>query len=47
MKVSGHLHAPAALPPEKELRYPLDKRLGEEKISQPLPGIEPRSSVLK
>jgi hypothetical protein len=26
--VSGQLHAPAALPPGKELRYPLDRRLG-------------------
>jgi hypothetical protein len=28
MKVSGQLHAPAALPPEKEPRYSLDRRLG-------------------
>jgi hypothetical protein len=28
MEVSGQLQAPAALPPEKEPRYPLDKRLG-------------------
>jgi hypothetical protein len=50
MEVSGKLHAPAALPPEKESRYPLDRRLGgpqsrsgrggEEKNSQPSPGIE-------
>jgi hypothetical protein len=41
-------------PQEKKLRYPLDRRLcgsqsrsgrgGEEKISHPLPGIEPRFS---
>jgi hypothetical protein len=48
MEVTGQLHAPAALPPGKE---PLDRRLGgtqsrsgrggEEKNSQPPPGIEP------
>jgi hypothetical protein len=42
---AGQLHAPAALPPGKEPRYPLDKRLGgpqsrsgrhrEEKILDP------------
>jgi hypothetical protein len=46
MEVSGQLHAPAALPPGKDTRYPLDRRLGgpqsqsgrggEEKNSQPL-----------
>jgi hypothetical protein len=47
MEMSGQLHAPAALPPEKEPWYPLDRRLGgpqsrsrhsggEEKNSQPL-----------
>jgi hypothetical protein len=51
MEVSGQLHALAALPPGKEPWYPLDRRLGgsqsrsgrggEEKNSQPLPGIEP------
>jgi hypothetical protein len=51
MEVSGQLHSPAALPPEKETPYPLDRRLGEpqsrsgrggeEKNSQPPPGIEP------
>jgi hypothetical protein len=51
MEVSGQLHDPAALPPGKELHYPLDRRLGgshshpgrggEEKNSQPLPGLEP------
>jgi hypothetical protein len=50
MEVSGQLHAPAALPPGKEPWYPLDRRLdgppirsgrgGEEKNSQPPPGIE-------
>jgi hypothetical protein len=44
-------HAPAALPPGKEFLYPLDRRLGgkqspsgsrgEEKNSEPLPGLEP------
>jgi len=28
MEVSGQLHGPAALSPEKERRYPLDRRLG-------------------
>jgi hypothetical protein len=28
MERSGQLYAPAALPPGKEPRYPLDKRLG-------------------
>jgi hypothetical protein len=28
MEVSGQLHAPAALPQGKSLRYPLDRRLG-------------------
>jgi hypothetical protein len=28
MEVSDQLHAPAALTPDKEPRYPLDKRLG-------------------
>jgi hypothetical protein len=52
MEVSGQLHAPAALPPGKKSPwYPLDMKLcgpqsrsgrgGEEKNSQPLPGIEP------
>jgi len=27
MDVSGQLHVPAALPPGKEPRYPLDRRL--------------------
>jgi hypothetical protein len=50
MEVSGQLHAPAALPPGKEPQYTLDTRLsgpqslsghgGEEKNSQPLPGLE-------
>jgi hypothetical protein len=53
MEVSGRLYAPAALPPGKEARYPLDWRLGgpqsrsgrggEEKNSQPPPGIEPQN----
>jgi hypothetical protein len=28
MEMSGQLHAPAALPPGKEPRYPLDRTLG-------------------
>jgi hypothetical protein len=28
MEVSGQLHDPAALPPGKHPRYPLDRRLG-------------------
>jgi len=28
MEVSGQLNAPAALPPGKSHRYPLDRRLG-------------------
>jgi hypothetical protein len=51
MEESGQLHAPAALLQVKSRRYPLDRRLGghqsrsghdgEEKNSQPPPGIEP------
>jgi hypothetical protein len=51
MGASGQFHTPAALHPGKEPRYPLDRRLdvpqsrsgrgGEEKNSQPPPGIEP------
>jgi hypothetical protein len=51
MEVSGQIHAPAALPPGKQLRYPLDRRLGgpqsqsgpygEEKNRLLLQGIEP------
>jgi len=55
MKVSGELHAPAALPPGKDPLYPLDTRLcgpqswsgrgGEEKKSHmSLLGIEHQSS---
>jgi hypothetical protein len=28
MEVSGQVHAPIALPPTREPRYPLDRRLG-------------------
>jgi hypothetical protein len=28
MEVSGHVHAPAALPQGKRLQYQLDRRLG-------------------
>jgi hypothetical protein len=51
MEVSGQLHVPAALPPGKSPWYPLDRKLGgpqsrsgrggEEKNSQPPPGMEP------
>jgi len=51
MEVSGQIHAPAALPEGKSPWHPLDRRLGvphsrsghngEEKKSQPPPGIEP------
>jgi hypothetical protein len=51
MEVNGQLHAPAALPPWKSPRYPLDRRLGgpqsrfgsggEKKNSQPLSKIGP------
>jgi hypothetical protein len=51
MEQSGQLHAPAALPQRKSPCYPLDSRLGgpqsrsgrggEEKNSQPLPGLKP------
>jgi hypothetical protein len=50
MEVSGQLHVPAALPQGKNPWYSLDRKLsgtqsrsgrgGEEKNSQPLPGIE-------
>jgi hypothetical protein len=48
VEVSGQLHATAALPPGKEPRYPLDRRLGGlqrwsghdgENTSQPLLGM--------
>jgi hypothetical protein len=51
MEVSGPLHASVALPPGKKPLVPIDGRLGgpqsrsgrggEEKNSQPPPGIEP------
>jgi len=51
MEVSDELHASAALPEGKSPWYSLDRRLGgpqsrsgrggEEKNSQPPPGIEP------
>jgi hypothetical protein len=51
MEVSGELHVPAALPAGKEPWYPWDRKLGghqsrsgrggEEKNSQPPPGVEP------
>jgi hypothetical protein len=57
MEVNGQLHAPAALPPGKEPLYPLDRRLGgpqshsgrggEEKNSQPPPGIEHGSPIVR
>jgi hypothetical protein len=51
MEVSDQLHARATLLPAKGPWYPMDRRMGEsqsrsgrggeEKASQPLPGIEP------
>jgi hypothetical protein len=45
MQVSGQLHTPAALPPEKESLVPIVEEAGwipdEEKNSQHLPGLEP------
>jgi hypothetical protein len=51
MEVIGQLHAPAVLPQGNNPWYPLDRRLGgpqnrsgrggEERNSQPLPGLEP------
>jgi hypothetical protein len=51
MEVGGQLHAPTVLPFGKSPFYPLDRRVGgpqsrsgrggEEKNSQPPPGIEP------
>jgi hypothetical protein len=49
MEMSSQLHTPAALPPGKELQVPIgyecewvrSGRGGEEKNSQPPPGIEP------
>ena len=50
MGVGGQRHAPAALPPRKETRFPLYRRLGRPqgrsglvlKISPP-PGFDPRT----
>jgi hypothetical protein len=54
MEVSGQLHVQAALPQRKNPWFLLDRRLGgpqsrsgrggEEKNSQPSPGIEPYNS---
>jgi hypothetical protein len=51
MEVSGQFHASAALSPGKKPLFTLDRKLdgpqnqsgrgGEEKNSQPLPGLEP------
>jgi hypothetical protein len=41
MELGSQLHASVALPPRKEPPVSNDRKLGgEEKISQPLPGIE-------
>ena len=53
MAVSVQRHAPAALPPGKETRYPFYRRLGGpqgrsrwvRKISPP-PGLDPRTGQL-
>jgi hypothetical protein len=57
MEVSGQLHAPAGLPPGKDPRYPLDRRLGgpqsrsgrggEEIDFQPPPEIEPWTPIVQ
>jgi hypothetical protein len=58
MEVNGQLHASAASRQEKNHWYPLDRRLGgpqsrfgrggEEKNSQPPPGIEhPRTPIVQ
>jgi hypothetical protein len=57
MEVSGQLHAPAALSPEKIPWYPLDRRLGglqsrsgrggEEKNSQPRRESNPRTPIVQ
>jgi hypothetical protein len=49
MEVSGQVHAPAALPEGWSPWYPLDRlggpqsryESGDEKNSQPIPGLEP------
>jgi hypothetical protein len=48
LEASGKLHSPAALPPKKKPRYPLDRRLGglddvERRKLLPLPEFELRS----
>jgi hypothetical protein len=50
MRVGGQLHAPAALPPGKETRYPLYRRLcgpqgrsGRLRKISPPPGFDPRT----
>jgi hypothetical protein len=43
MEMSRHLYAPAALPPGKELLYPLDRRLGGPQ-SRPGRGGEKKNS---
>jgi hypothetical protein len=40
MEVSGQLHAPASLPQEKELLYPLDRRLSGPHSWSGLWGVE-------
>jgi hypothetical protein len=57
MEVSVQLHDPVALPPGKEPRYPLDKRLGglqnrsghsgEEKNYQPRRESNPRTPIVQ
>jgi hypothetical protein len=55
MEMSGHVHAPTALPRVKRSWYPLKRRLGgsqrlselcgEKKSPLRLPGIKPRPSI--
>jgi len=46
MEVSGQLHAPAALPLEKEPPYPLDRRLGRPQSWSGCNGEEKKSLLL-
>jgi hypothetical protein len=57
MELSRQLHVPTALPPEKDPRYPLDRRLGgpqslsgrrgEDKILDPTETRTPDSSIVQ
>jgi hypothetical protein len=45
MEMNGQLHAPAALPPGKEHRYPLDRRLGGPQSRSGHSGEEKNSNM--